>query len=398
MPENKFPSDFLWGTSTSSYQIEGNNSNSDWWQWEEKGKTNDKSGIACDSWNRWREDHELLSELGVNAYRLSLEWSRIEPSEGKFNEEAMQHYREILEDLKKRNIKTIVTLWHWTSPIWFEKKYGWHKSKAVDTFLNYVRECTQRLSDLIGIYVVLNEPMIPLGMGYLAGSFPPGYKNPWKFWRAVNNLAKAYKKSYQLIHEIKPQASVGISYLYNWYELDSKSKFLEKIADKISWKFRIGYLAKKIEKYQDYFGVDYYRLGKIKYDPKNSMYLGFRIEEDEKNIMKWKAYPEGIYNVLTEVWKKYKLPIIILENGMPDDIGLEDPQRIDFINKHLECVLKAIQEGVEVRGYNYWSLLDNYEWGTFHYRFGLVEMDYKKMERRPRRSFYTYRDIIKKLT
>jgi beta-glucosidase len=392
---NKFPRGFLWGAATSSYQIEGNNTNSDWWEWEQKGKTKEKSGIACDYWNRWKSDHELLTELGVNSFRLSLEWSRIEPEEGKFSEVAIEHYREILQDLKKRNIKTVVTFWHWTSPLWFSQKYGWYKSRSVNIFINYVKEVSQRLGDLIDVYVILNEPMVPLGMGYLTGNFPPGYKNPWKFWRALNNLAKAYKKAYHLIHELKPDSMVGISYLYNWYELESKSKIIEKIADKISWRFRIGYLARKIKNYQDYFGVDYYRLGKIKYDSKNSTYLGFRIAEDENNIMKWVAYPEGIYKVLKEAWEKYKLPIYILENGMPDDIGLDDPQRISFIEKHLEQVLKAIQEGVDVRGYNYWSLLDNYEWGTFHFRFGLVEIDYKTLERKPRKSFYAYRDIIK---
>ena len=396
--ENKngeFPAGFLWGTAISSYQTEGNNTNSDWWQWEQKGKTKDKSGMACDYWNRWKSDHELLSQLGVNAFRLSLEWSRIEPEEGKFSEEAIEHYREILQDLKRRNIKTIVTLCHWTSPIWFANKYGWHKSKAVGVFLNYTRGCTQKLGNLIDIYVIFNEPMVPLGEGYLAGNFPPGYRNPWKFWRAVNNIAKAYKESYQLIHKLKSQASVGISYLYNWYELDSKSKFVEKIADKISWYFRIGYLARKIKNYQDYFGLDYYRLGKIKYDPQNSMHLGFRIKEDEKNVMKWIAYPEGIYKALKEAWRKYKLPIYVMENGMPDDIGLEDLQRIDFIKKHLRYVQQAMQEGIDVRGYNYWSLMDNYEWGTFHFRFGLAEIDYRTLARRPRKSFYAYKEIIK---
>jgi beta-glucosidase len=176
-----FSTGFLWGASTSSYQIEGNNSNSDWWQWEESGRTKEKSGVACDSWNRWREDHELLTQLGVNAYRMSLEWSRIEPSEGKFSDEALAHYREILEDLKKRNIKTIVTFWHWTSPIWFAEKYGFHRKASVEKFVSYGNKVIDELGDLIDVVVTFNEPMVPLGLGYLIGYFPPGAKNPWKY-------------------------------------------------------------------------------------------------------------------------------------------------------------------------------------------------------------------------
>jgi beta-glucosidase len=388
-----FPTNFLWGASTSSYQIEGNNSNSDWWQWEEKEKTEDRSGLACDSWNRWREDHELLSQLGVNAYRMSLEWSRIEPEEGKFSEEALDHYREILADLKKRNIKNIVTLWHWTSPIWFSEKYGFHKKSSVEKFVSYGNKIIDDLGDLIDVVVTFNEPMVPLGLGYLIGYFPPGAKNPWKYIKALNNIARSHRKVYSLIHK-KRNIPVGITYLYNYYTAHGRS-FLSQIANWLSYYFRISLLGKKIKGCEDYIGIDYYRLGRIIFDPKRSAYFGFRIEEDENNIMKWKAYPEGIYKVLKEVWEKNKLPIYIMENGMPDDLGIDDPQRIDFIKKHLEYVRQAMAEGVDVRGYCYWSLLDNYEWGNFHYRFGLVEMDYEKMERRPRKSFYAYQDIIK---
>lgn len=398
--KKKFPQGFLWGTATASYQIEGNNSNSDWWQWEEKGKTTDKSGKACDYWHRFKEDHDLLEELGVNSFRLSLEWASIEPLENNFSPSNIEHYRKILEDLRRRNIKTIVTLWHWTSPIWFADKYGFHNSESVKIFARYCEKVVDELGDLIDVYVVFNEPMVPLGMGYLGGAFPPGYKNPFKFRKALNNIADAYIESYKIIHNKYDEAQVGISYLYNWYEKE-KLGIINWFNDFIRW-YRIDLLGNKISGYQDYFGVDYYRLGrirfdirKIKLDTKNQNYLGFTIEEDKKNIMKWIAYPEGIYKVLREVKERYSLPIYILENGLPTSTGLNDKQRVEFIKKHLGFVGKAIKEGVDVRGYLYWSLLDNYEW-LYGYapRFGLVEIDYKTLERKPRESFYAYKEII----
>lgn len=391
---NKFPKDFLWGAATSAYQIEGNNFNSDWWEWEQKGKTKEKSGIACDYWNRYKKDHDLLQELGVNAFRLSLEWSRIEPKEGEFSEEVIRRYREILQDLKNRNIKTVVTFWHWTSPIWFQKKYGWHKRKSINAFLRYGERVINELGDLIDIVVTINEPMVPMGMGFLSGGFPPGYKNPIKFYFAVSHLAEAHRNLYGIIHK-KVNIPVGISHLYNYYT-SGNGNFLGKIIYWFSKFFRVRLFGRKIEGYQDYFGIDYYRLGKIKFDPKHGQYMWFNIEEDKKNIMGWVTYARGICEVLKEAAKDNELPIYILENGMSDYQGLEDEKRVRFIRDHIKYVEKAIDEGVDVRGYFHWSLMDNFEW-LYGYkpRFGLVEIDYKTLERKPRKSFYVYQKIIK---
>ena len=392
----KFPGGFLWGVATSSYQIEGGNLNTDWAQWERAGKTRGgECGKACDYWNRWKSDHVLLSELGVDVFRLAVEWARIEPEEGKFSSEAIEKYREILVDLKKRNIKTQITLWHWTSPLWFSQKYGFHKKMSPELFVRYAEKVTTELGDLIDLYVVLNEPMVPLGMGYLSGEFPPGLRNPWKFWRALSNLAKAYKKTYAFIHGRYPNAQVGISYLYNWYEIGS-SGFLEKIVGKIAKWYRIDLLGNKIKNHQDYVGVDYYRLGKIVFDPKNSTYLGFRIEEDPSNAMRWVIYAKGMRLVLEEAYQKYQKPIYIIENGVPTNQGLEDVERVGFIENHLREVSRAIADGVPVLGYNHWSLMDNFEWlEGYGPRFGLLEIDFETLERKPRKSFVEYSKICR---
>ncbi len=402
MKKLKFPENFAWGVATASYQVEGGNSNSDWWQWEKKGKADDESGMACDYWNRYEQDHDMLEELGVDVFRLSIEWSRVETEDGAFSDEAILHYRNILQDLKKRNIRTQVTLWHWTSPIWFQDKYGFHKKSSVEIFARYGEKIVQELGDLIDTYLTFNEPMVPLGQGFLAGAFPPGFRNPFKFMNAVNNIAKAHKKTYEIIHRMRPDAQVGITYLYNWYESEGFGILLDAINNIAQW-YRIDLLGNKIKGFQDFIGIDYYRLGKIKFDwrnikmdSRNQIYLGFTIEEDKDNVMKWISYPKGIYLVLKEASAKYKLPIYISENGVPTREGLEDTERIKYIKEHLDFVHKAITEGVDVRGYNFWSLMDNLEWlYGYEPKFGLIEIDYKTLERKPRKSFYEYAKICK---
>jgi beta-glucosidase len=395
--ENKYPKGFLWGASISSYQTEGDNFNSDWHLWEEKGKTKGKSGKACNYWQDYKAYHDYLSELGVSAFRLSLEWSRIEPEEGKFSEEAIQHYREILEDLKKRNIKVVLTLWHWTVPIWFADKYGFHKKKSVEIFSRYAEYAYQELKNQIDMVVVLNEPMIFLGLGYLLGGHPPGYHCPFRFIRALNNLAKAYNKTYEAIHAINQDVPVGITYWYNWFETNL---FPSQLILKISHWFRISWFGKKIKNNQDFIGVDYYRLSKIKFGNKNSVFLGLGLEEDPNNVMGWPAYPEGIYKVLQEVKNNFgDIPIYIMENGIPTQKGLEDQERSDFIQKHIEYVQKAISDGVDVRGYFHWSLVDNFEWAWgYEPKFGLIEIDREMLEKTPRKSYYSYKEIIKKFS
>src|SRR4030042_6966596 len=254
----RFPKDFLWGAATSSYQTEGNNFNSDWWDWEQKGKTKDKSGMTCDYWNRYKRDHDLVQELECKTFRLGLEWAKIEPQEGVFSEDAIRHYCEVLKDLRNRNIKTQVTFWWWVSPQWFQEKYGFHKKESIKVFTRYVKKVAEELGELIDIFIVMNEPMLPLGQGYLTGMFPPGYKNPFRFWRALNNLAKAHRESYKIIHQIKPNSAVGITHLYNWYETKGLG-YIEKVVDRIAKWFRVNLFLKRIKNYQDYLGIDYYR-------------------------------------------------------------------------------------------------------------------------------------------
>jgi len=383
----KFPKGFLWGAATSSYQIEGDNSNSDWWEWEQKGKTKEKSGEACDYWNKFESDHEIAQSLNCNAFRISLEWSRIEPEEGKFSYEVIEHYRSLLKDLRNKNMKTVVTFWHWVSPIWFQNKYGFHKRESVEIFTRYGKIVVDELGDLIDIVVTINEPMMPLSFGFLIGKFPPGKINPFAYKKASKNLAEAHKKIYTYSKEKNKNIPVGVTLLYNFFEPNNKNNPLDRLIISFCKRFWNESFANSIVGFMDYVGLDYYFHNKVSI-------LGRRNENKKTvDIMGWEIYPEGIYESLKELEKLYDLPIYIMENGLPD---ARDKFRADFIKDHVAYVHQAIKEGVDVRGYFYWSLLDNYEWLLgYEPRFGLVEIDYKTMERKIRPSAWEYAKICK---
>jgi len=390
MPEKaKFPSSFLWGVAYSSHQVEGGNSNNDWWEWEQKGRTKDKSGEACDSWNRFREDHRLAQELGCGGFRLSLEWSRIEPKEGIFSSEAIGHYRKVLKDLKKRNMKRVVTLWHWPLPIWLVKKYGgWHKKEVIFCFEKYCQKVLEELKDEIDLFITMNEPIVPLNNGYLAAKFPPGRRNLLFYRWARKNMILAHQNCYKLAKKRKPSLSVGITTLYNFFEPKSaKWKWLTR---KIENWYNHSVLG-NIKNHQDFVGIDYYFHNKIGFTPS----FPFFICNENKKVsdLGWEIFPRGIYEVAKDAWQRYQKPIYIFENGLADS---KDRYRQEFIRDHLIWLSKAIKEGVDIRGYFHWSLIDNFEWALgFGPRFGLCEMDYSTMERKPRPSYFYYQKIIK---
>ncbi len=385
-----FPKNFLWGVAYSSHQVEGNNTNNDWWQWEQKGKTKDKSGWACDSWNRYLIDHQLAQDLGCSAFRLSLEWSRIEPEEGKFSAEAIEHYRKVLQDLENRGMKRAVTLWHWTSPIWFAKKYGWHKKESVELFLRYCEKVAKELGGEIDIFITMNEPIVPLNNGYLTGKFPPGRKCFFLYKKARNNIIEAHIKCYEAVKNEKRKFPVGITTLYNFFEPFNDSKFNTWLTSKIKNWYNY-YVLDEIKNFQDFVGIDYYFHNRVKLSLRKPFYS--QNENKKVSDLGWEIFPKGIYEVAKDAWQRYKKPIYIFENGLAD---AEDKYRAEFIKDHLIWLHKAIQEGADVRGYFHWSLIDNFEWTHgFVPRFGLCETDYQTMQRRPRPSYYYYQGVIK---
>ncbi len=380
----EFPKNFYWGAATSSHQVEGNNRN-DWSEWEKSGDRikdlekrglikkygleNYISGYACDHYNRFHEDFDIAKSLGHNAHRFSIEWSRIEPEEGKFDEKEIEHYRQVILALKERGIEPFVTLWHWTVPVWFAQKGGWLNKDAPRYFERYTNKISRSLQN-VRFWITLNEPTVYVSHAFMRGIWPPQGKSFIKGFKAVDILAEAHRLAYARLHAVNPDCSVSVAKNDVYY----KSNFLAHYFDD-------SYFLKHVKDSLDFTAINYYfhfRLFKNKILPLSDM--------------GWDIYPEGIYHILKRA-KKYNKPIYIMENGLAD---AKDGKREKFIKEHLYWIHKSIEEGADVRGYLYWSLLDNFEWDKgFWPRFGLVEVDYKTLKRKIRPSAYEYAKICK---
>lgn len=383
----------MWGAATSSHQIEGGNDN-DWTRWENQGKikNKEKSGKAANSWNLYKRDFDLLEKLNLNAYRFSIEWSRIEPEQGKFDQKAIDKYKAMIKDLKSRGITPIVTLHHFTNPKWLN---AWTDKYNVNKFKAYVEKVVEEFGDDVKYWVTINEPGIFVSLGYQKDIWPPGFKNRRDALRALRNIHQAHRAAYISIHQIykenewnKPMVSMAFNMQY--FEPVGNS-ILNKIATKMSDYFVNRYSYNKVKSYLDYIGLNYYFSHKV-----NIRKLKSITELDEggfkKSDLGWDMNPDGLYGVLLSL-KKKKLPVIITENGLAD---ARDINREWFIKEHLKAVARAMHEGVNVKGYMHWSLIDNFEWADgFGPRFGLAEVDYKKFKRTPRKSSSTYAKIAK---
>lgn len=393
----KFPQNFYWGTATSSHQIEGNNIHNDWWRAEIQGMVPHKSGKACDSYNRYEEDFDLARSMHNNAHRFSIEWSRIEPREGEFDEKEIEHYRSVIQALRKRGMEPFVTLHHFTNPIWFVDKGGWENKKAPFYFARYAEYVVKSLGDEVKYWITINEANIYINMsalGYGPWTHWPdkSNKNLIKFWRLSQNMANAHKKAYKAIKKIQKDNFVGITIGYTYTERVNNNPFTY-----LTWLIvnagKNRFFLNKINRYQDYIGLSYYTRVVVRAHISNpEQWIYFNTQNTTLTSFGWEIYPEGIYFVIKEILK-YKKPIYIFENGIADE---DDNQRPKFIQEHLKWLHKAIQEGADVRGYFYWSLLDNFEWTEgYKMRFGLVHVDFETFERKSRGSFDMYKEICK---
>ena len=418
-PEFTFPKDFLWGAGTSSHQVEGNNTNNDWWQWEQHIPLAMRSGQACDEWNRFESDFKLAQSLGLTAYRFSLEWSRIEPSSGQFDALALDHYREMILSLRSKGIEPIVTLNHFTIPLWLARRGGWLSDKSPEFFTQYVQKVTEVLGSDVHYWITLNEPAVYTYKSYMIGQWPPGEKSTKDAFKVIQNLGKAHVLAYGKIKEVYAQEGwkeplIGIaqqalvfapcSDFSLWDRLSTSLRdrminhlFVQAL---IQGKARIfGIFSIRLPKARtlDFIGLNYYTREYVR----NRGFLPSNILGDEcalenprirKNSLGWEIYPQGLYTLLKS-FSKYKLPILISENGICTN---DDTERSEFIGDHLKAVALAMNEGAPVIGYLYWSLLDNYEWADgFAPRFGLIEVDYTTQGRKIRPSARRYEEIIK---
>ena len=391
----KFPEDFFWGAATSAYQVEGNNNNADWWEWEKRAGLKETSGQACRHYQLYKEDFDKARLLGHNAHRLSIEWSRVEPQAGKFREEELAHYREVILYLISSGLEPIVTLHHFTNPLWFNRLGGWLNRKAVSYYLRYTQRIVELLGDKVKFWVTINEPMVYVYHSYIIGAWPPQERSFLKAVAVKNNLIYAHNQAYRLIHNTYKKNNLAhaplVSIAHNaQYFMSERKIFKDRLAvylrDRV---FNLGFINRlSRNKTLDFIGLNYYTrsLVEAKDYSLRGLFLDTGGESNpalKKNSLGWDIYPEGLYHLLLRL-AKYNLPIFILENGISTD---DDSLRWDFIYQHLRNIYLALDKGVKVIGWLYWSLLDNFEWDKgFTHRFGLIEVDYNTYERKLRDS------------
>ncbi len=388
-----FPENFLWGAATSAYQVEGNNKNCDWWKWE-KSAGLEASGHACRHYEFFRNDFDLAKKLNHNAHRLSIEWSRVEPRQGQFSREEINHYKEVIHALRERGIEPIVTLHHFTNPLWFAAAGGWLNDNASERFSRYVEKIVKELCKVVDFWITVNEPLVYTYHSYCSGKWPPRSKSFLLSRTAKNNMARAHVKAYRIIHDIYkekgiPKPLVSIAKHFRTFTprarnpVNTLSVYLrEKL-------FNFGFIEHLIRRNSlDYIGVNYYTRDLVDVRRPGLKALLLNTCDDsqrplKKNYMGWNIYPQGLYEVLMKL-KKYSLPILITENGICTE---NDRERWDFIREHLKSAHRAIEHGAKILGYLYWSFMDNYEWDSgFGPRFGLIEIDYNTGRRLPRES------------
>lgn len=387
----KFPDGFIWGTASAAHQVEGNDVNCDWWEWERSKDEKrqyplESSGIACNFYNRYKEDFELCKDLNNNAVRISVAWNRIEPSKGHFDEKEIQHYRQVFKSAKDNGLKVFLTLQHFTLPLWFSSVGGWANPNSPKIFAEFAGKCAYEFQDLVDFFFTINEPQVYALMSYFNGTWPPNKKNYFLSLVVQINLMRAHAKAYKKIKSFcsKP---VGIVKNIVWYETHPvEAKLFEKITADFLMFLNSDFFLMPIKKYLDCIGLNYYFTTRIKNFESANL-------DNWQSDLGWWINPKGLENTLLRL-KKYKVPIYITENGVAD---AKDINRERFIKEMLVSCFKAIEKGVDLKGYFYWSLTDNYEWHEgFWPRFGLVEIDYKNnLERKPRNSYYYFANICK---
>ena len=402
MTEKKFPDGFYWGAATASYQVEGGIYNTDWAKAATEGRV-PVCGEACDHYNRYEADFDIAKSLGNTAHRLSVEWARIEPEEGKFNEEAIAHYRKVLQALHVRGLKPYVTLWHFTAPLWFTEAGGFERKDAPEVFARYSAYVVGQLSDLCEHFSTMNEPNVYGSNGWLRGSWPPfkrfvltdlvsitnsgrqhesrasrGLAPVFLYFRVMKNLALAHNAAYRAIKKVSPSTEVSV--VKQVIVFDATANPFYKIKAALANYFWTHKFMRRVVNHCDQIGLNYY------------FYTQFGDKRQwRKTDMDWNFAPEHIYDAIIML-ARYKKPIFVSEGGIAD---AHDTGRAEYITKQVEGTWRAIQAGADVRGHMYWSLLDNYEWALgFEKRFGLVEINYETQERTIRPSAYVYKKII----
>lgn len=442
LKKEDFGSDFHWGTSTSSYQIEGA------WNahgkgpsiWDEfsntKGKVfQDHNGNeACDFYNNWQDDLNLISSMSISNYRFSLSWPRIIPNgTGEVNKEGIKFYNKIIDHCLASNITPWITLYHWDLPLELEKKGGWTNREMVNWFSEYVKVCVSHFGDRVKNWMILNEPMVFTGAGYFLGLHAPGKKGLNNFIPAVHHAALCQAEGGRIIRSMQTNANIGTTFSCSHIDPYRSLKRDEKAAERVDAilnrlflepSLGLGYPVdnlkqlRRIEKFMlngdekslafdfDFIGVQNYTREVVRHSFFTPLINANIVNAEKRNVpltaMNWEVYPESIYKILKKFNEYPQVKkIIVTENGAAfhDEVQngeVVDKERKHYLKSHLMQVLRAKKEGIPVDGYFVWSFLDNFEWSEGYYpRFGLVYVDYENQQRIVKDSGHWYSNFLK---
>lgn len=388
-----FPKHFFWGASTASHQVEGGLKNQ-WSAWElEHAKelaqtahqrlswlpnwnevkvhaedpTNYISGSGVDHYHRYTEDFDLIKKLNLNSFRFGIEWARLEPEEGVWDEAAVAHYKTYIAELRLRHIEPFLNIWHWTMPTWFTDKGGFAKKANLVYFDRLVRKISEEFIDDINYVITINEPNVYASFGYITAEWPPQDKNWRTFLKVYWNLAQAHKLAYKILKARKPSLHIGMAIQLANIQAKRPHNYFDEVSTKWMRYFWNWWFLKRINKYQDFVGINYYF---------TDYYTGLLKKENPKvplNDLGWYMEPEGLYPLLLRTWVRFKKPIFVTENGVAD---ASDSYRRWWLEETIVAMERALSVGVDLRGYFHWSLLDNFEWSYGWWpKFGLIEVD-----------------------
>src|SRR3990167_193074 len=407
----KFPKDFLWGAATAAYQIEGHIHNNNWSDWgkqiNEDGKprikNGDSCGVCCDHWNKFKEDFQRLKDLNLNSYRFSIEWSRIEPEPGAWDQSAIDQYKEMCKELLRLNITPVVTIHHFTHPLWFEKLGAFEKKENIKFIVRFAEKLFEEFSEYVNFWCTINEPAVYAAHCYFLGEFPPGKKDLKLASIVLENLLESHVQIYKKLKSMPGGTEKKIGIVKQILQFDAYNRhnpldrilcrylnhifnetvmeFLKTGKYRVRIPFIINYKSFNFDapKSLDFVGLNYYSHATLKFKPSKNQFFEIKYRPEAiVTDLPHSIYPEGLYRALQYI-SELNTPIYITENGIADG---DDSRRKFFLKRYLWAISKALEEGMDIRGYFYWSLIDNFEWSEgFEPRFGLYHLDYKTQER-----------------
>ena len=403
----RFPENFLLGVSSAAAQIEGGEVGSNWNDWYHRGYIKDGSNpaVADDHWNRWKEDCDLMAAMGMRVCRLGLEWARLVPERGKPSQEVIRHYREELSYLRDRDIRPLVTIHHFSNPMWFEEKGAFAKRENLEDFLDFVRLCGESFGDLVGDWITINEPNVYATNGYCFGLWPPGRKSYLQTFHVMENMAYCHIRAYGMLHEIRADMGytdtfVGFANHVRVFDPKNPKNPLHRLLARLAeWlfqgtltlamgtgRFRLPLRNRwhvKPGEYCDFNGVNYYTRSTV-----SGLADGVR-EGSPRNDLNWEIYPEGLVRCAEKLQKVLPRPLWVTENGTCDN---DDHFRAKYIYDHLAAICAS---GLPFERYYHWCFCDNFEWlEGYSARFGLVHIDYETQKRTIKRSGEFYAGMI----